>query len=206
MSYIDYLKAKEQEKKRNDIRPRIPDIVGYGRVKCDLCGRFSDVTDPNSELSTVTNASDGAKRFYHFCYKCLHKRMDVDDIHGFYTDEEVKQWRLKYKEAKTKKAANSYDDLCLNCFIKSNGIRIFTESEVENEEWREYVRTHGLYVLLQTGVDKYTNEDGSETTECHTSFTLTETNFHKLSTDLSICEGKNTSLCEKCRFRKKEER
>ena len=36
MSYIDYLKAKEQEKKRNDIRPRILNIVGYGRVKCDL--------------------------------------------------------------------------------------------------------------------------------------------------------------------------
>jgi hypothetical protein len=205
MSYIDYLKAKEQEKKRNDIRPHIPDIVGYGRVKCDLCGRFSDVTDPNSELSTVTNASDGTKRFYHFCYKCLHKRMDVDDIHGFYTDEEVKRWRLKYKEAKTKKAANSYDDLCLNCFIKSNGIRVFTESEVENEEWQEYVRTHNLYVLLQTGVDKYTNQDGSETTECHTSFTLTETNFRNPSTNLNICEGKNKSLCEKCRFRKKEE-
>jgi hypothetical protein len=59
---------------------------------------------------------------------------------------------------------------------------------------------------VKDDVDKYTNQDGSETTECHTSFTLTETNFHKLSTDLSICEGKNTSLCEKCRFRKKEER
>lgn len=205
MSYIDYLKAKEQEKKRNDIRPRIPDIVGYGRVKCDLCGGFSDVTDPNSELSTVTNASDGSKRFYHFCYKCLHKRMDVDDIHSIYTDEEVKRWRLKYKEAKTKKVVNTYDDLCLNCFIKSNGIRIFTEFEVENEEWQEYIKTHSLYILLQTGADRYTNADGSETTECHTSFTLTETNSSKPSTNLNVCGGKHMLLCEKCRFRKKEE-
>lgn len=186
-----------------------PRLARYGKAQCDLCGGFSNVND--GEVSVVTDAATGAKRYFHICYDCLHKRVDVDDIHNLYSDEEKERWRREYKAVKHRRTTmNTYEDLCLNCFITTNDIKAFRH--IDNIS--NYAPTHKAILYVDEGMDTYEaypdyiqsipykKEDRtvfSEISEFHTTITLRPCDD---SDTLKLCNGRGSQLCENCRFRK----
>lgn len=205
MSYIDYIKAKDKsEQSHPSTLDFAPTLINYGKIKCDLCGELCDVADIESETSTVTDAATGKQRFYHFCYKCLHKKMDINDVHGTFTEEETKKWRLKYKEAKKKQPHNTYEDMCFNCFISTNDIQMFHRSDWDSGDvpsWN-YKETHPAFITVSEGIDREMSGD-AEIVELHYVFQLHRSDEDLMEHDFRLCKGNGSMLCENCRFRKK---
>lgn len=211
MSYIEYLKEKNKtEQGHPSTLDFAPELTGYGKIRCDLCGEVCDVTEGGSETSIVTDAATGYKRFYHFCYDCLHRKMDIDDVYGTYTEQETKTWRLKYKEAKQRPPRNSYADLCLNCFIQTNDIQMFEYNDDTNEwaDFGDYYKNHKAYIAVSEGKDRYKDSGGDqEIIELHYSFRLRRCdnlmlkNSKYSSFGLRLCDGNGSMLCENCRFK-----
>lgn len=206
MSYIEYLKAKNnKEQNHPSTLDFAPALVNYGKIRCDLCGELCDVADIESETSTVTDAATGKQRFYHFCYKCLHKKMDINDIHGTFTEEETKEWRLKYKEAKKRTPRNTYEDMCLNCFISTNNIQMHAAGSPDILADR-----NEAYIMVDEGIDKYNTWQynkkcgAAEVAEFHYTFSLRRCPGCPSDT-LEICKGNGSMLCENCRFKKERE-
>lgn len=206
MSYIEYVKAKDNsEQSRPSTLDFAPALINYGKIKCDLCGELCDVADIESETSTVTDAATGKQRFYHFCYKCLHKKMDINDVHGTFTEEETKKWRLKYKEAKQKQPHNTYEDMCFNCFISTNDIQMFRHEDWNNitddiPSWH-YRESHPAFITVSEGKDIVMGSD-DECTELHYMFQLHRSDEDLCAHDFRLCKGNGSMLCENCRFKK----
>ena len=206
MSYIEYMKAKNnKEQDHPSTLDFAPELIKYGKIRCDLCGELCDVSDIESETSTVTDAATGKQRFYHFCYKCLHKKMDINDIHGTFTEEETKKWRLKYKEAKKRTPRNTYEDMCLNCFISTNDIQMFWHEDWNNimddiPSWH-YRETHPAFITVSEGKDVVTSGD-EECTELHYVFQLHRSDDDFMAHNFRLCNGNGSMLCENCRFKK----
>lgn len=175
-----------------------PRLVSYGKAKCDLCGGLGNVN--NGEVSAVTDAATGNKRYFYVCYDCLHKRVDADNIYNIYPDEERNKWRASYKEVKKRRTTlNTYDELCLNCFITTNDIRVF-RCAVDEEAEREYRRNHKAVIRVEECVDSYIwRKSGIECTEFHTTASLVRCDGGH---NLKFCNGRGSMLCEDCRFRK----
>lgn len=177
-----------------------PRLVSYGKAKCDLCGGLGDVN--KGEVSAVTDAATGNKRYFYVCYDCLHKRVDADNIYNIYPDEERDKWRASYKEVKKRRTTlNTYDELCLNCFIATNDIQAF-RCEVDEAVEREYRRNHKALIRVEECVDSYIwRKSGIECTEFHTTASLFRCDG---GSDLNFCKGRGSVLCEDCRFREEK--
>lgn len=207
MSYLDYVKAANKfDKGLNErITDFAPHLMHFGKVKCDLCGEYSDVTEPSTEICTVTEAATGKKRYYHFCYDCLHRKMDTNDIQGTFTTNEIKMWRLKYKEAKTKPPVNHVLDMCLNCFLRSHDIQAFemTENVQNDEKYDMYRRYHPAYLEISEGMDNdthvYSNGEVCDMYEYHYVFALRPC---KSGGKLAVCDVKNKIICDACPYKK----
>ena len=171
-----------------------PRLVSYGKAKCDLCGGLGDVN--KGEVSAVTDAATGNKRYFYVCYDCLHKRIDADNIYNIYPDEERDKWRASYKAIKKRRTTlNTYDELCLNCFIATNDIRAFKDHDNKTG----YSTTHKAYMQVDEGFDVYGPK--CECIEFHTTITLIPCDD---GTDLTLCKGRGSMLCEDCRFREEK--
>ena len=197
MSYINYVKAQSEKDHPSTINVVAKMMTTYGKIRCDMCDEACDVNSIGSETCTVTEPSTGNKRYYHFCYDCLHRKMDVDDIYGTYTEAVTKQWRAKYKEIKTKPPKNDYEDMCFNCFCNVNDIHMYlTDSPAIKDDH------HKAYIAVDIGMDKYDTWKGhkelgcSEVTELHYTFALKSP-----SGTLKLCKGNGSMLCENCRFK-----
>lgn len=209
MSYLDYVKAANKfDKGLNErITDFAPHLMHFGKVKCDLCGEYSDVTEPSTEICTVTEAATGKKRYYHFCYDCLHRKMDIDDIQGTFTTDETKTWRLKYKEAKSKPPVNNVLDMCLNCFLRSHDIQAFerTENVQNDEKYDTYRRYHPAFIRVSEGMDSavMTSPIGEVRSiyEYHYVLSLQPC---KPGSSLALCDGKNKIICDVCPYKRKE--
>lgn len=187
-----------------------PRLVSYGKAKCDLCGGLGDVN--KGEVSAVTDAATGDKRYFYVCYDCLHKRVDADNIYNIYPDEERDKWRASYKAVKKRRTTlNTYDELCLNCFIATNDIQAF-RLEVDKEAADKYRRNHEVLIRVEECVDFYKGSQdgvgwerwfrkGFECTEFHTTVDLLRCDG---GPNLKVCKGRGSLLCEDCRFRKEE--
>lgn len=185
-----------------------PSLVSYGKAKCDLCGGLGDVN--KGEVSAVTDAATGNKRYFYVCYDCLHKRVDADNIYNIYPDEERDKWRASYKAVKKRRTTlNTYDELCLNCFIATNDIQAFRFEGDEDAE-DKYCRNHKALIRVEECVDSYTSSQGGvgwehwyrngfECTEFHTTASLVRCDG---GSNLKFCNGRGSLLCEECRFRK----
>lgn len=180
-----------------------PRLVSYGKAKCDLCGGLGDVN--KGEVSAVTDAATRNKRYFYVCYDCLHKRVDADNVYNIYPDEERDKWRASYKAVKKRRTTlNTYDELCLNCFIATNDIQAFRFEGDEDAE-DEYCRNHKALILVEECIDRYTNHpyapcrQAFECAEFHTTVSLVRCND---GDDLKLCKGRGSVLCEDCRFRK----
>lgn len=209
MSYLDYVKAANTfDKGLNErITDFAPHLMHFGKVKCDLCGEYSDVTEPSTEICTVTEAATGKKRYYHFCYDCLHKKMGMNIIQGTFTTDETKMWRLKYKEVKTKPPVNHVLTMCLNCFLRSHDIQAFerTENVQNDEKYDMYRRYHPAYLEISEGMDNdthvYSNGEVCDMYEYHYVFALRPC---KPGGHLTVCDGKNKIICDVCPYKKEE--
>jgi hypothetical protein len=190
-----------------------PRLVSYGKAKCDLCGGLGDVN--KGEVSAVTDAATGNKKYFYVCYDCLHKRVDADNIYNIYPDEERDKWRASYKAIKKRRITlNTYDELCLNCFIATNDIQAFKPGD----NYSNYLRDHKAVMLVDEGYDTYETyayadeitsipydrkdrRAYSENVEFHTTISIRPCSDRL---DLKVCKGRGSLLCEDCRFRKEE--
>lgn len=181
-----------------------PRLVSYGKAKCDLCGGLGDVN--NGEVSAVTDAATGNKRYFYVCYDCLHKRMDTDNIYNIYPDEERKQWRALYKEVKKRRTTlNTYDELCLNCFITTNDIQCFGINDYL--DCTNYPKNHDVYMTVEECVDQYEpkvtySEFECQIAEFHTTIALRKCN--NTGYGFKVCKGRGSMLCENCEYKRSE--
>ena len=108
---------------------------------------------------------------------------------------------------------NTYDELCLNCFIVTNDIQAFERKDYLASH-REYASNHKAIMFVDEGFDSYeTYPDDitsipynrkdrrvySESVEFHTAISIRPCGDHL---DLKVCKGRGSMLCENCRFRK----
>ena len=212
MSYIEYIKSKNEKDRPSTTKVVASLMNSYGKVRCDMCDELCDVNSIGSETCTVTEPSTGNKRYYHFCYDCLHRKMDVNDIYGTYTEAVTKQWRKKYKDIKTKTPKNNYEDMCFNCFCTVNDIHMYLSDSPSIKDDH-----HKAYIAVDIGMDKCSatspkddmfgnyNEHGAcEVTEIHYTFTLRRHPNGPTDT-LKVCKGNGSMLCENCRFKKEDD-